>query len=458
MTSKSIISKLLIFPPLMIGAAVLWYAVVMRTPPARAPAGEVARSVRVITLAPMDVSPGLVGFGSVRPENVWTGVSQVSGRIVELNPEFRRGASLPAGTELVRISPEDFQLAIAQAEAEIRSAEASLAELGVSEQNTKELLAIEAESLALKERSVEAKRALLKRGNIAQLSFDDEMRDLLSQKKRVQDLRNSLRLIPTQKVVQSEQIRVNKSKLQTAKLDLERTVIKLPFRARIASVDVEVSQYIQVGSKIGVADGVATAEIMAQYPVVQVRAFFNALRNGMNSHERDWQRRREFFRQIGLYSIVRLKTGDRDALWRGQVVRISDSLDEQTRTIGLITRVEKPYDSAKAGVRPPLVKGMFVEVELKSKPLKGKIVVPASAIHDGKVYLAGPDDRLVIRDVVSGYSGDGFVVIEGGLKSGERLVVSDLTPAVVGMLLKAVADDDLKARIVQAASATEAVQ
>ncbi|MGI9409183.1 MAG: hypothetical protein ACR2OV_03860, partial [Hyphomicrobiaceae bacterium] len=213
MSSKSIVSKLLIFPPLMIGAAVLWYAVVMRSPPARAPAGEVARSVRVITLAPLDVSPGLVGFGSVRPENVWTGVAQVAGRIVAVNPEFRRGASLPAGTELVRISPEDFQLAIAQAEAEIRSAEASLAELDVSEQNTKELLTIEEESLTLKERSIDAKRALLKRGNIAQLSFDDELRDLLAQKKRVQDLRNSLRLIPTQKSVQTEQIRVNKSKL-----------------------------------------------------------------------------------------------------------------------------------------------------------------------------------------------------------------------------------------------------
>ena len=458
MSSTSIVSKLLIFPPLMIGAAVLWYAVAMRPPPATVPASEAARSVRVITLAELDVSPGLVGFGSVRPENVWTGVAQVSGRIVEVNPEFRRGATLPEGAELVRISPEDFQLAIAQAEAEIRSAEASLTELGVSEQNTKELLAIEDESLKLKQRSVDAKKALLNRGNIAQLSFDDEQRDLLSQKKRVQDLRNSLRLIPTQKAVQSEQIRVNKSKLETAKLDLERTVIKLPFRARIASVDVEIAQFIQAGSKIGVADGIATAEVTAQYPVEQVREFFRSLRTGLKPEERNWKRRREFFRDIGLYSVVRLKSGDRDALWRGRVVRLNDSLDEQTRTLGLITQVDKPYDSAKAGVRPPLVKGMFVEVELRANPLKNKIVVPVSAIHDGKVYLAGPEDRLVIREIVRGYSGDGFAVIEKGLKSGERVVVSDLSPAVKGMLLKTFADDDLATRLVQAATAPEVVQ
>ena len=82
----------------------------------------------------------------------------------------------------------------------------------------RELLKIEQESEALKQRSVDAKQALLKRGNLAQLSFDAELRDLLTQKKLEQDLRNSLRLMPTKIAVQQEQIRVNKSKLATAKL------------------------------------------------------------------------------------------------------------------------------------------------------------------------------------------------------------------------------------------------
>lgn len=317
MPSTSIISKLLIIPPVIIGGAILWYTAARQKPPERLPAVEQTKAVRVLTLQKTDVSPRLVGYGSVRPENVWNGVAQVAGRVASVNPRFRRGATLQAGTELIRISPDDYKLAIAEAEAQIRSAEASLAELTVSERNTSELLQIEIESETLKQKSVDAKRALLNRGNLAQLSFDAELRDLLTQKKRVQDLRNSLRLLPTKKAVQQEQIRVNQSKLATAKLNLERTVVTLPFNARIASVDVEVSQYLQTGAKIGTADATATAEITAQYPLTRIRNFFDRLREEFGVGERDWKNRREFAQAIGLYALVRLRTGDRDVTWRG---------------------------------------------------------------------------------------------------------------------------------------------
>lgn len=456
MSSSSIVSKLLIIPPVMIGAAVLWYAVARREPPAQVPASEVARNVRVITVEPRDVAPKLVGYGSVTPENIWTGIAQISGRVVYVNPQFRRGALLEEGTEIVRISPVDYRLSVAQAEANIRSAEAVLTELGVNERNTAELLRIEEESLALKKKSVEAKRALLRRGSVAQLSFDAELRDMLTQKKKVQDLRNALRLLPTQKAVQQEQIEVNKSKLADAKLDLERTVIRLPFKARIASVDVEISQYVQSGSKIGVADAIGTAEITAHYSLAHIRDFFDVLRAEFKIGDQAWDQRAAFGRAIGLYTIVRLRTGERDVTWRGRVARVSDSLDVQTRTIGLITVVDGPYAQAKPGIRPPLVKGMFVEVELRTKKLKQKVAVPDGALHGGKVYVVGDDSRLVIRDVATGYKGDGFVVIDKGLDAGERLIVSDISPAVPGMLLKPTEDKELQTNLASTVAAAEA--
>ncbi|MGI9426694.1 MAG: efflux RND transporter periplasmic adaptor subunit [Hyphomicrobiaceae bacterium] len=450
--------KLLLIPPALLGVFILWWTVSGRQPPAQAPVSETARSVRVITLDRQNVAPSLSGFGSVKPENVWTGVAQVSGQVVYVNPDFRRGANLEKGTVLIRISPEDYRLAIAEAEAQIRSSEASLAELAVSETNTSELLSIEQESLDLKEKSVAAKRALLRRGNIAELSFDDELRDLLTQKKRVQDLKNALRLIPTQKSVQEEQIRVNRSKLETAKLNLKRTVITLPFRARIASVDVEVSQYVQVGTKIGVADGMATAQITAQYPLIHIRGFFRALRAEFKPEEQTWKSREDFARAIGLNALVHLRTGERDVMWRGRVARLSDALDEQTRTVGLITLVDEPYGNDRPADGPPLVKGMFVEVELRANALKNKIVVPSGGLHGEIVHLVGADDRLVVRTVEIGYRGDGFVVIKQGLDAGDRLIVSDVSPAKAGMLLKPVEDDALKKRLKFAAAMSEPTQ
>ncbi len=458
MSSSTLFSKLLIIPPIAIGAAVLWYAVTFRDPPKQQPVRETATRVRVLTLAPQSVMPSLTGYGIVKPENVWTGVTQVAGRVEYVNPEFRRGATLPEGTELIRIAQADYHLAVSEAEAQIRSAEAKLAELELSRQNTEELLRIEEQSLTLKQRSVDAKRALLQRGNIAQLSFDAELRDMLTQKKQVQDLRNTLRLIPTQISVQQEQIRVNRSKLETAKLNLKRTSVRLPFTARIAAVNAELSQFLQIGAQIGVADGIATAEITAQYPLDHIRAFFDALRNEFKPGHRTWASRQEFAKAIGLYAVVELKSGDTDATWRGRVARLNDTLDEKTRTVGLIVLVDNPYTSAKPGVRPPLVKGMFVEVTLRAQPLKDKIVIPAAALHAGRTYVVGAENRLEIRKPQLGYRGSGFVVVTSGLKTGDRLVVTDISHAVPRMLLEPVEDEALKAELERLAAAREAVR
>ncbi len=449
MSSNSILSKLLIIPPLALGAGVLWFAISNRPPPEQVDAKEAAAIVRVVTLAEQPVAPRLLGYGTVRPEQVWTGITQVAGRVAFVNPDFRRGATLAKDTELVRIAAEDYQLAVTEAQAQIRSAEAKLAELSVSRDNTRELLKIEEESLALKQKSVDAKRALLDRGNVAQLSFDAELRDLLTQKKRVQDLSNALRLIPTQIAVQKEQIQVNKSRLQTAKLNLERTSIRLPFAARIASVGVEVSQFVQTGATIGVADGIATAEITAQYPLNHIRAFFDALRDTFKPEERTWKTRQDFAKAIGLHAVVRLKSGDKDAVWRGRVARLNDAFDEQTRTVGLIILVDEPYATARPGERPPLVKGMFVEVELRANPMQGMLVIPSSALYREQVYVVDKDSRLAMRDVRLGYQGNGFAVVHDGLAAGDRLVVSDVARPVPGMLLAAREDEDIKAELIR---------
>ena len=453
MSSQSFLRKLLIVPPLLIGAGVLWFAMSSRQPPDQRTIGERAQAVRVITVKPIDVAPKLVGYGSVRPENIWTGIAQVSGRIVYMHPQFKRGALLEKGTVILRISPDDYKLAIAESEAQIRSSEAALAEMDVTEKNTKDLLGIEQQSLKLKEETVEAKRALLKRGNVAKLNFDAEVRDLLKQKKSVQDLRNSLRLIPTQRAVKREQIRVNKAKLATAKLNLKRTVIALPFAARISSADVQISQFVQVGAKLGVADAIGTAEITAQYPIVHLRAFFDTLRGALAIKGRKWSDRRAFLREVGLYSIVRLRAGDRDTTWRGEFSRLNDSLDEQTRTVGLITRVVGPYTRARTGGRPPLLKGMFVEVELRANTLKDQIVVPVSALHNGAVYLATDKSRLLLRKVTVGYQGAGFAVLTEGLKAGDRVIVSDVPSVANGLLLKTTEDKSLSAELAKRVAA-----
>jgi multidrug efflux pump subunit AcrA (membrane-fusion protein) len=331
-----LIKKLLFIPPILVGIAVLLYFAAGRQAPDRAPLEERARAVRVITLDPVSVVPRVTGFGSVYPGTVWSAIAQVTGEVTFVHPRLKKGATLSAGTEIVRISPLDFNLAITEAEANIRSAEAKLAELTVTETNTADLLKIEQRGLEVREADLQRKRTLLKRGTVAQATVDLEQRETLAQRKKVQDLENALRLLPTQRAVQQEQIALYRAHLDSARLDLARTRITLPFDARIAEVNVEAQQFVQTGGTMVIADRLDVAEIEAQIPISQFGAMVRAaaaddLPTGITVETLS-----EIIKTIGLEATVRLRAGNNIVTWPARFARISDTVDPKTRTIGAI--------------------------------------------------------------------------------------------------------------------------
>ncbi len=439
--------KLLFFPPILIGIAVLFYMASGRQAPDRKPPEERARAVRVITADQTKLVPRVTGFGSVYPGTVWSAIAQVAGEVVYVHPGLKKGTILPAGTEIVRISPADFELALTQAKANIRSAEAKLAELKVTETNTADLLKIEKRGLKLRESELKRKQDLLKRGTVAQSTLELEQRETLAQRKKVQDLENGLRLLPTQRAVEQEQIAVYRAQLESAKLDLARTRIKLPFDARIADVRVEAEQYAQTGGTLVIADSLGVAEVEAQIPISQFRAMVQASAAGGLPTGITAQSLSRIVQTIGLEATVRLRAGNDIVEWPARFARISDTVDPKTRTIGAIVAVDGAYAKAAPGQRPPLTKGMFVEIEIRTRAVENQIVVPRAAFHDGKLYVVNADSRLDIRPVATGLVQGDLATIDKGIAPGETIVVSDLIPAVSGMLLTPQTDDQLQNRL-----------
>ena len=446
------IRKLLILPPILVGAAVLAYFISQRQAPQTKPPEERARHVRVIEAPQVAIVPRVLGYGTVSPEKIWNAAAQVSGEIVYVHKDFKKGAILPADTEILRISPADYELAIAQSEANIRSSGAKLTELEVSEQNTKLALKIEQRALELREKELARKQELLASGTVAQSAVDQEMRDTLTQRQRVQDLENSLRLIPTQKAVETEQKAVFQAQLEDAMLDLARTSIKVPFAVRIAEASVEISQFVQVGQTLAVADSIKTAEIEAQVPITRFRDLTSMMSKEGLPVGITPETLTRLIATLGFKVIVRLKTGEQSVEWEGRFARVSDTVDPNTRTLGLIMAVDDAYAQAIPGVRPPLTKGMFVEVELSAATTEPRVIVPRSALHDGKLYVANAEDRLEIRTIETGLTQGAFVEVTSGLEAGERVVVSDLSPAIAGMLLRNTTDTDVQGQLLKDAA------
>ncbi|WIY24774.1 efflux RND transporter periplasmic adaptor subunit [Parasedimentitalea psychrophila] len=437
-------------PVLAIGVGVLALIVSNRPPPARVILAERATAVRVITTQASQLPPRITGYGLVRPSRVYEAIAQVAGTADYVNPNLEKGEILPAGTVLLRLSQTDFNLGIAQAKANIRAGEAKLAELTVTQLNQIAALDIESRALEIRAREIERIETLTVRGIASAVAMDAAQSSWLLQSQKVQTLINTLSLLPTQQQVQTEQIAVYETSLKSAELDLARTTLTLPFAARVAQTSVEIGQFVRVGQVAAELDGVGSAEIEAQVSISDMLAL-------LRSRQPQAERPKELvpgalstlLHSLGLNAEVHLRLGEQVLTWPAKVDRISDQIDLKSGTVGVIVRVDSAYTGVRPGTRPPLTKGMFVDVELSAPPLDG-IVIPRSALRNGRVFLADADNRLASTPVTTRLMQDEVALITQDLPVGARIVVSFPSPAMEGMLLDVTNDLALEAQLARA--------
>ncbi|MCP3870871.1 MAG: HlyD family efflux transporter periplasmic adaptor subunit [Gammaproteobacteria bacterium] len=431
--------KWVLILPVVIGIAGFVLLKQNQTQPVREALSEQPKLVRVIEAPLVTVIPGATGHGTVAPARTWGAVAQVGGRIVEKHPQLARGSILEADTLVLQIDPTDYELAIAQTEADIQAIHAQLDEQEMRTENGRKSLAIEQAALELNAKELERKRALVGKGGVSRSDLEDQERSLLGQQQSVQAQQNSLNLIPSQKALLMAQLAQQQAKLAAARRNLEHTSVRLPFTGRIAEVNVELDQYVREGEVLTIADDLEMAEVESQIPIEQIGGLLrsNPATDGVTT---PFKLSRAGF---GLKAEVRLREAGISATWQARVARLSDTLDPKTRTLGVFVEVEKPYVGVKPGVRPPLIKGLFVEVTLTGAPRPDSLVIPRHALHDDKVYLVDGQNRLEIRAVEPMLLQPGFVVLSKGLSGGERIVVSDLVPAIEGMLLEPTVDEPL---------------
>ena len=425
----------LIFPPILIGVAVLVWMVRSQEAPQTAERDEIARTVRVVEARKIALIPKAIGYGPVEPAQIWDAVAQVAGRVVSVHPQLHDGEILDAGTELLRIDPADYELALSEARAQ-------LAELAVEQSNAEASLAIEERGLRLAEEELQRLRTLAERGTASQSDVDQAERTALNLRTAVQNLRNTLTLIPAQREVLQSQV-------SRAELNLERTLITAPFDLRVANLTIEADQYVGVGQTLFEGDSVNRVEIQAQVPMASLRRLF--IERGpidLDSIGLDPTRlTAELPRRIGLTATVRLDLGGPIAEWPAEFVRFDDAIDPETRTMGVVVAVDRPFEKVIPGQRPPLSKGMFVQVELCASSQRPMIVLPRSAVRDGLVFVVDSEQRLERRPVEIAFAQDDVAAIATGVDAGEQIVLSDLVPAVSGMRLRAEIDVETAERL-----------
>ncbi len=431
------VMRLLIIPVTLIGVVVFVLLKNNSSEPVRMVVAEKATAVHVISVPETTVAPRLVATGNVEPSRVWSGVAQVSGKISVLHPHLKQGALIREGEMLLQIDPRNYELAITQAKTGIEAVKVQLAQIDVQEANTEALLLIERQELKIAGDELQRKQKMLKQNSISQSDYGKEQRSLLAQQKSAQSLTNSIKLYPVERRQLAVEMEKQQVALADAKLNLEYTTVLMPFNGRIAEVKIELQQFVAQGSLMVVADGIEKAEVAVQIPMGRLGKLINPATVINPTEAGDI----EPGKLLGISARVLLQQNEYLVEWDARVARISDALDPRTRTVGVIIEVDKPYAQVQPGRRPPLVKGLFVDVVLSGQPQESRLVIPLSALHGQHVFVVNQEHRLEQRKITIGSKGPDYVVISSGLQAGEQVIISDLFSAVEGMLLKPVADD-----------------
>lgn len=189
--------------PLLVMSAAVMVAVVMVKSRPELPRRESAVAVPLVDVLVAEPGPIAVAVrsrGTVAPRTDIELVSEASGRVVWVAPEFVVGGAVKQGDTLLRIDPIDYEVAVSVARAAVASAELSLAEVQV----------------VVKKAAIEEAKA---------------------------------------------QVQAARDRLRQAEADLANTSIVAPFDAIIDTKRVDLGQYVQAGSGLMRLLGITSAEV-----------------------------------------------------------------------------------------------------------------------------------------------------------------------------------------------------
>ncbi|MFA6051756.1 MAG: efflux RND transporter periplasmic adaptor subunit [Methylobacter sp.] len=342
--------------------------------------------VTVIQVEPQTLRLNVHSQGVVTPRNEIDLIPEVSGKIIQLHPDFVTGGFFIRNDLLVSIDPRDYDYAIAQAQAQIAEAKRQLAmEEAQADQAHNEWQALgegTATPLAMREPQLAEARAKLKAAE---------------------------------------------ANLLQAQIKRSRCELRAPFTGRLQTKLVGLGQTIQSGEKLAHIYSTDLAEIRLPLPTDQLAYLDLPLGSGGE--------------QCGAASQscpkVTLTADFAGALqtWEGRIVRSEGKLDDTTGVLYVVAEVVNPYTQKIE--HPPLLAGLFVQALVQGKELKNLFVLPQVAINASQQALVVDADlRLRIRHLEVLRNEPDRILVKGGLNAGDRIVTSGIHVSVEGMKVR----------------------
>ena len=347
------------------------------------PPAKPVQVVRIETVQPSSYQVTIPAMGSVVPDREIVLKSQVSGEIIEVHPEFTEGGLFKKDMKMLQIDPEDYQLNLSQKKRAVADAEYAL-------------------KLEMGHQTVAKREWELLNGTGPAKEMEME---LALRKPHLDKARADLKAA--------------EADLKKAMLELKRTRITAPFNAMVRSTSVDLGSQVTPQESLAELVGTDAYRIQVSVPV----------------HRLKWIQIPAKAGESGSKSLI-LYGQTHEC--QGRVIRLMGDLSAEGRMARILVEVKDPLGlNEPKQNRPPLLIGEYVRVKIQGRKLDNVFQIPRPALRDdSNVWIVDENEALEIRKVSPIWRDADIVLLQNELKSGERLIISDLAAPVAGMTIR----------------------
>lgn len=368
---------------------------------AKAKQEAVKSVVDVKVVQPADMSKKISLIGQTVPAAQVDIVAKYSGRVVRVEAEL--GQQVNSGQTLLVQDIGDLDLAIAQADASRRQAQADASETAVTFEASYSKAQTDYQR-ALS--SYERYKSLYEQGAVSREAFDTMQQQMLNAKATLNIYANQLASGDSPAAVESKRAAVLKAERNIDALAKQRDdmIIRSPRDGVIGFRQVEVGTYVQPGQKI-----LSVVDNSSIYVDCQVsEQDVAAMKVGQN---------------------VDLQLEALGRTYSGKVIYISPAADAKTQAFVVRIALTNADNAVKSG--------MFARGQIEVMQKAQALFIPKEALMEKNgqysIFVIAENNKAESRTVKLGLRNDQEVEIISGLKAGDMVAVSNLSRLRPGM-------------------------
>ena len=389
-----------------------------------------------------DIAPEITLYGSIEAGETAQLSSTVSAFVTQVN--ISRGDSIRKGQKLVVLDDSELRLTLAQRKASVRDVEARIKSEMNSDKTNQQAFIIEQQLLAINQTNFQAlikseinsdktnQQALLIEQQLQAVNqknferqqqlvaqklaptsrLEDATRALQQQQLSLLNRKNTISDHPNRIAQLESQLTQSKIQLQFALLDVERTQIVAPFDGRVLSVDTALGNRVRNGDRVVKLYNIQSLELRSQIPARY---------------------------------LPMMQTADSG---RG----LEASTFHQGRTYRLtLDRLSAEASSSQGGIdaffslggSQNIEVGRNLQVKVKLPIQKNVAALPELAIYGQNRIYRIVDQRLEVLSIIrvgdwTSPAGDRLTLVRSNeLRSGDKVLITQLPNAVTGLLVEA---------------------